>query len=55
MIATIASGIRMRSRCMTSKENDAPKIVKKKRSSMYTATFVAVEAMKAVTVDGALA
>ena len=38
---------------MTLNEKTAPKTVKKKRSSMYTATFVAVAAMKAVTADGA--
>ena len=41
------------SRRMTSNENGAPNTVKKNRSIMYTATLVAVAAMKAVTAEGA--
>ena len=52
-IATSASGSSTLSSCMTSNEKTPPKTVKKNRNSMYTATFVAVEAMKAVTADGA--
>ena len=52
-IAIKASGIRIRSNCMTSNENVTPKIVKKNRSRRYTPTLVAVEAMNAVTAEGA--
>ena len=54
-IATSASGSSTRSSAITPKENGAPKIVRKNRSSMYTATLVAVDAMNAVTAEGAKA
>ncbi len=53
MMATMANGNSTMSRRITSSENAAPNTVKKNRRSMYTATFVAVDAMKAVTAEGA--
>jgi len=52
-IATSAKGIRTLSNCISPKEKEAPKMVKKKRRSRYTATLVAVDAMNAVTAEGA--